>query len=95
LRSSRLEHQAVVVDASVVQQEDHARPVECPPITKALEQLFDEVLEHRSVDAAFDQLSADYRVMSHSGDQTDRVVLWPGLARRPDRECLGCKAVPA
>ena len=46
LRSSRLEHQAVVVDASVVQQEDHARPVERPPISKALEQLFDEVLEH-------------------------------------------------
>jgi len=61
-----LEYKTVVVDACVVQQEHYAWAIEGPTISKALEELLDEVLEHRCVNATFHQLSTDDGVLSHA-----------------------------
>ena len=91
----RLKHQTVTVDASIVQQEHHTGSVEGAAISEALEELLKEVLEHRGIDAALDELRANNRVLGDTCNQTHRVVLRPRLARRSDCECLRCKAVPS
>ena len=65
LRSGCFEHQAVVMDASVVQQEHYPWPIEGSVVSEALEQLLDEVLEHRGIDAALNQLCSDDGCLSH------------------------------
>jgi hypothetical protein len=91
----RLKHQTVTVDASIVQQEHHAGSIEGTAISEALEEFLKEVLEHRGIDSALDELRANNRVLGDTCDQTDGVVLRPRLAGGPDCECLRCKAVPA
>lgn len=90
----RLKNQAVVVDAGIVKKKHHAGPIEAAALPKAFEELLKEVLEHGGVDIAFYQLCPNYSFLSHSCDQTHRVVLRPGLGGGPDCECLRCKAVP-
>lgn len=84
-----------MVDARVIKKQYDTRPIEGSTIPEALENFLDEVLEYGGIDPAFDQLSADNGVLSHGSYQTDRIVLRPELTRRPDRECLGCKAILA
>jgi hypothetical protein len=95
LGSCRLKHQTVTVDSSIVQKEHHAGSIEGTAISEALEEFLYEVLKHRSIDSALDELGANNRVLGDTCDQTDGVVLRPRLARRSDCECLRCKAVSA
>ena len=93
LSSGLCNNPAVVVDAGVVEEEHHPRAFEGSSGSETAKDLVKEVLKHRGVDPAFDNLCTDNCLLGDGGEEAERVGLKALAGIGSHRQGLSGKAV--